>query len=94
MGGFDVKDLLTFDKMIATKVMKLIYFVGLVGIVGFDLVSFVRSSFVMPTSFLRDLARSSLLSSAPHSASLQHGRAAYAWRERGRDQAPCPTSSR
>lgn len=51
MGGFDVKDLLTFDKMIATKVMKLIYFVGLVGIVGFGLVSFVGSFRMMSYNF-------------------------------------------
>ena len=51
MGSFDLKDLLTFDKMIATKVLKLIYLVGLVGIVGFGIVSFVGSFRVMGYSF-------------------------------------------
>ena len=47
MGEFEIKDLLTFDKMIATRVMKVLYFAGLVGVVGFGLVSFVGSFGVM-----------------------------------------------
>ncbi len=43
MGGFQVNDLWSFDKMIATRLMKLLYFAGLIGIVGFGLVSFLGS---------------------------------------------------
>ena len=50
MNGFQASDLLSFDKMIATKVMKFVYFVGLLCIALSDLVTFVGSFAAMRLS--------------------------------------------
>ena len=47
MGGFELTDLLHFEKMVATRVMKFLYFVGLIGIIGFGLFSFIGSFAVL-----------------------------------------------
>jgi hypothetical protein len=51
MSGFQASDLLSFDKLIATKVMKFVYFVGLLGIALFGLVTVFGSLAAMRMSF-------------------------------------------
>lgn len=50
MSDFQLSDLFSFEKMVATTVLKYVYFIGLILIVGFGLVSFVGSFGVMKYS--------------------------------------------
>jgi len=55
MSAFQVSDLLSFDKLIATKVMKFVYFVGLIGIALAGIVTFLGSFAAMRLSFVTGL---------------------------------------
>lgn len=51
MSAFQVNDLLSFDKLIATRVMKLVYAIGMVGIALMGVVTFLGSFSAMRQSF-------------------------------------------
>jgi len=55
MSNFTVGDLLSFEKMVAESVLKFVYFVGLIGIVIFGLVTFFGSFAVLHYSGIKGI---------------------------------------
>lgn len=49
-GGFDVKSLLSFEKLIAPTVIKIVYFLGLAGITLVSVIGFLSSFGMMQLS--------------------------------------------
>ena len=55
MNSFQVSDLLSFDKVIAPRVMKLVYFVGLIGVAVGGIAAFLGGLAAMALSFTTGL---------------------------------------